>query len=39
VEKYPDIDAVQTHANNLFSLNWFSYIESKTYLGTDMPQG
>lgn len=38
VEKYPDIEAVQKHANNLFSWNWFEYIESKTYLGTEMPQ-
>jgi hypothetical protein len=39
VEKYPDIEAVQKHASTLFSMNWFSYIESKTYLGVDMPQG
>jgi len=38
VEKYPDIEAVQKHANNLFSWNWFEYIESKTYLGVEMPQ-
>lgn len=38
VEKYPDIEAVQKHANNLFSINWFEYIESKTYLGIEMPE-
>jgi hypothetical protein len=38
VEKYPDLEAVQKHANNLFSLNWFEYIESKTYLGVEMPE-
>jgi len=38
VEKYPDIEAVQKHAENLFRMNWFKYIESKTYLGTEMPQ-
>ena len=38
VEKYPDIEAVQKHAENLFNMNWFKYIESKTYLGTEMPQ-
>jgi len=36
VEKYPDIEAVQKHTNNLFSLNWFEYIESKTCLGTEL---
>ena len=36
VEKYPDIEAVQKHAMNLFKMNWFQYIESKTYLGTEM---
>jgi hypothetical protein len=39
VEKYPDIEAAQQHANNLFNMNWFAYVESKTYLGIDMPQG
>jgi hypothetical protein len=38
VEKYPDIEAVQKHAENLFDLKWFQYVESKTYLGTEMPQ-
>lgn len=35
VEKYPNIEAVQKHAENLFSLNWFEFIESKTYLGSE----
>ena len=35
VEKYPDLEAVQTHANNLFSWNWFKYFETKTYLGSE----
>lgn len=38
VEKYPNIEAVQKHANNLFNANWFEYIESKTSLGAEMPQ-
>ena len=38
VEKYPDIEAVQKHAMSLFSLKWFQYVESKTYLGVEMPQ-
>jgi hypothetical protein len=37
VEKYPDIEAVQKHFYNLFSFNWFEYLDSKTYLGTDFP--
>jgi hypothetical protein len=38
VEKYPDIEAVQKHSENLFNMKWFKYVESKTYLGTEMPQ-
>ena len=38
VEKYPDIEAVQAHSNYLLSLNWFKYIDSTTYLGTEFPQ-
>lgn len=38
VEKYPDLDALQNHTMNLFNLNWFEYIDSKTYLGSEMPQ-
>lgn len=26
VEKFPNIEAVQEHADNLFSMNWFEYI-------------
>jgi hypothetical protein len=37
VEKYPDIEAVQKHAETLYNLKWFEYIESNTYLGTEMP--
>jgi hypothetical protein len=38
VEKYPDIEAVQKHEMNLYGLNWFEYFDSKTYLGTEIPQ-
>jgi hypothetical protein len=38
VEKFPDIDAVQKHSEKLFSLNWFEYIDSVSYLGVEMPQ-
>jgi hypothetical protein len=37
VEKYPNLEAAQKHAEYLFSINWFDYIESKTCLGTEMP--
>jgi hypothetical protein len=36
VEKYPHVEAVQQHANNLYNANWFEFIESKTYLGTEL---
>ncbi len=35
VEKYPNIEAVQKHIDKLIAINWFNYIESKTYLGTE----
>ncbi len=38
VEKYPDIEALQKHADTLISVNWFKYGESKVILGTEMPQ-
>lgn len=38
IEKYPDIESVQKHADNLYNMNWFEYIESKSYLGVEMPQ-
>jgi hypothetical protein len=37
VEKYPDIDAVQNHAQLLWNFGWYNYIESKSYLGVEMP--
>ncbi len=36
VEKYPDLEAVQKHADNLFGLNWFEYVDSKMILGTEL---
>jgi hypothetical protein len=39
VEKYPNVEAAQQHALNLFNMNWYQYIEGKTYLGVEMPQG
>lgn len=38
VEKYPDMEALQKHTQNLFNMNWFRYVESKSYLGSEFPQ-
>jgi len=35
VEEFPNIEAVQKHAELLNELNWFRYIESSTLLGTE----
>jgi len=37
VEEFPDIDAVQKHAQFCLDQGWLKYIESKTYLGTRYP--
>lgn len=34
VEEFPDIEAVQRHAELLNELNWLRYVESSTVLGT-----
>jgi hypothetical protein len=38
VEKYPNIEAVQQHLQDLNGMNWFRYLESQTVLGLEMPQ-
>ncbi len=38
VEKYPSIEAVEQHLQNLNDLNWFKYLDSKTYLGVEFTQ-
>ena len=38
VEKFPDIEAVQKYTEILYNMNWFEYVDSITYLGTEMPQ-
>ncbi len=38
VEKYPDIECVQKHTEDLLNLNWFEYVDSMTYLGTKAPE-
>jgi len=35
VEKFPDIEAVQKHADLLMELNHYNYIDSVSYLGTE----
>jgi hypothetical protein len=35
VEVFPNIEAVQKHAQLLNQLNWYRYIESITVLGTE----
>ena len=37
VEKFPSIEAVQQHAMLLYDLNHFQYVESTSYLGSEMP--
>ena len=34
VEEFPDIEAVQKHAEDLMEVDWFRYIESVSVLGT-----
>ncbi len=35
VEEFPDIEAVQKHAELLNELNWLRYIEGMSVLGTE----
>ena len=37
LEQFPDLDAVQKHAQRLTELNTSRYIESRTTLGTQFP--
>jgi len=34
VEEFPDIEAVQKHKDFQDKLEWYRYVEAKTYLGT-----
>jgi hypothetical protein len=36
VEEFPDIEAVQKHAEDLGELDWYRYIEGSSMLGTTM---
>lgn len=35
VQKYPNLEAVQQHAQNQAAVDWFRYIEARTLLGTE----
>lgn len=35
VEEFPDIEAVQRHAQDLGTLNWYRYLDSHSVLGTE----
>jgi hypothetical protein len=37
VHKFPDIDAVHKHSENLWELNWHRYFDAETVLGTEWP--
>jgi hypothetical protein len=36
IEKFPDIEAVQKHTENLNKINWFRYVDAKIILGTQI---
>lgn len=38
VDKYPSLEALQQHAQNLQDMEWFNYVEAEGYLGIEMPQ-
>ena len=38
VEEFPDLDAVLSLAQIHEEINWYRYVESKTLLGTALPQ-
>ena len=38
VEQFPNIEAVQKHNTLLVGINWFRYVDSVTYLGTEVPK-
>jgi hypothetical protein len=38
VEQFPDIEAVQKHHALLVGFNWFRYVDTNSYLGTEMPR-
>lgn len=39
VEQFPSMEAAQMHAMDLWQMDWFRYVESKTYLGMELPAG
>ena len=39
VEKFPDIEAAQKHAQLLWETDWYKYFDAVSYLGTEMAEG
>jgi hypothetical protein len=37
VHKFPDMDAVHKHSENLWALNWHRYVDGETVLATEWP--
>jgi len=37
VEKFPDYEAVRKHSQLLLEMDWYKYIDSTSYLGTETP--
>jgi hypothetical protein len=38
VEKYPNVEALEQHLQDLIELKWFAYFDSETFLGVEVPQ-
>ena len=39
IDQFPDIEAAQKHAELLFALNWYRYVDSRSTLGTSIVGG
>jgi len=37
VEKFPDLETVRKYSQLLLEMDWFNYLESTSYLGTETP--
>jgi hypothetical protein len=35
VERYPDLEAVNQHAMKLYAIDWYNYVDSQVFLGTE----
>jgi hypothetical protein len=36
IDQFPDIEAAQKHADLLFEMNWYRYVDSRSTLGTSI---